>query len=346
MSRPLVPGSPDRQDPELTSRQREVFVALVEMHGRSARPVSSDALTQSGVVRGSSAGVRQVLAELEEAGLLTRGHASAGRVPSGAGYAWHVRNQVEPVELPDDVLREMDERLSRSAHDVEQLLHEASRLLSALTLQLGLAVASTLEHERLLTLELAAVEARRALLVLTLEGGTVRTLKHELEHALERDELAEVETLLRERLAGRALAEVRARLAADAELVSDGAVRLVVRAAIVSWGDPGASALYSSGAARIARQPEFRDGPQLGSLLQVIENGPPLDRLMVGGIEGHPAVRVALDESAALSRCSLVSFPLPGGTLVAVGVLGPLRMDYARALAAVEAVGARIARYL
>ena len=128
--------------------------------------------------------------------------------------------------------------------------------------------------------------------------------------------------------------------------MSDGAVRLVVRAAIASWGTPATSALYSSGASRIARQPEFADGPRLGSLLQVIENGPPLDRLMVGGIEGHPAVRVALDESAALSRCSLVSFPLPGGPLVAVGVLGPLRMDYARALAAVEAVGARIARYL
>jgi heat-inducible transcriptional repressor len=250
------------------------------------------------------------------------------------------------VALPDEALREMDERLRRSAHDVEQLLHEASRLLSSLTLQLGLAVATTLDHERLLALELAAFEPRRALLVLTLEGGAVRTLKLELAHALDPSELAEVEPVLRERLAGRRLGEVRARLAADPELVRDTAVRLVARAAMASWAAPGASALYSSGAARIAAQPEFRDGSLLGSLLQVIENGPPLDRLMVRGIEGHPAVRVALDEADVLARCSLVSYPLGAGPRVAVGVLGPLRMDYARALAVVEAVGARVASYL
>jgi heat-inducible transcriptional repressor len=346
MSRPLVPGSPDRQDPELTPRQREVLDALVALHGRSARPVSSDALSHGGGVRGSSAGIRQVLAELEEIGLLARGHASAGRVPTETGYAWHIRNQLEPVALPDEALREMDRRLRRSARDVEELLHEASRLLSALTFQLGLAVAATLEHERLLALELAAVEPRRAMLVLTLEGGTVRTLKLELEHALDPVELAEVETLLRERLTGRVLAEVRARLAADPELVRDTAVRLVTRAAVESWAEPGPQALITSGAARIANQPEFRDGPMLGSLLQMIENGPPLDRLMVGGIEGHPAIRVSLDGAAVLTRCSLVSYTLTGAPRLAVGVLGPLRMDYARALAVVEAVGARISSYL
>jgi heat-inducible transcriptional repressor len=346
MSRPLVPGNPDRQDPELSTRQREVLVALVAMHGASARAVSSDALSHVGGVRGSAAGIRHVLAELEELGLLTRGHASSGRVPTETGYAWHIRNQLEPVALPDEALREVDRRLRRSAHDVEELLHEASRLLSALTLQLGLALASSLEHERLIDLELAAVEPQRALLVLTLSGGTVRTLKLELAHALDPAELAEVESLLRERLTGLSLAEVRARLAADPELVRDTAVRLVTRAAMASWAEPGPQALFTSGAARIAAQPEFRDGTMLGSLLQVIENGPPLDRLMVGGIEGHPAVRVSLDEADALTRCSLVSYPLTGAPRLAVGVLGPLRMDYARALAAVEAVGVRIASYL
>jgi heat-inducible transcriptional repressor len=108
----------------------------------------------------------------------------------------------------------------------------------------------------------------------------------------------------------------------------------------------GPTARFSAGAGRIAEQPEFAGRPHLGSLLRAVENGPPLDRLMVEGIEGHPAVRVGLDEDAALSGCSLVSYPLPGDVRGAVGVLGPLRMDYARIFSIVDAVGRRVAELL
>jgi transcriptional regulator of heat shock response len=67
---------------------------------------------------------------------------------------------------------------------------------------------------------------------------------------------------------------------------------------------------------------------------------------MMEGVEGHPAVRVGLDEDAALSRCSLVSYPLPGALRGAVGVLGPVRMDYARVFSIVDAVGRRVADLL
>ena len=69
-------------------------------------------------------------------------------------------------------------------------------------------------------------------------------------------------------------------------------------------------------------------------------------RIRIDGIEGHPAVRVGLDEDAALSSCSLVSFPLPGERRGAVGVLGPLRMDYARVFSIVDAVGRRVAELI
>ena len=83
-----------------------------------------------------------------------------------------------------------------------------------------------------------------------------------------------------------------------------------------------------------------------GQAMRVVENGPPLDRLMVESAEGQPMVRVGLDEDRALSGCSLVCYPLPGTVRGGVGVLGPLRMNYARALAVVDAVGSRVASYL
>lgn len=346
MSHPAFPGGLTREDPDLNERQREVFEALVRVHGLTARPVGSEALAHQGRIRRSPASIRSAVAELESLGLVKREHASAGPVPSAAGYAFHVRTELTPEPLPAGLLHEVDETLRRSTHDVEQLLNEASRLLSTLTHQLGLAVAASLDRERLTNLEIAALDPQRALLVLSLGRGAARTLVLELESPLDRAELEEVGGVLRERLVGRALSEVRERLADDPELVRRTAVRLVARAAAACLKRALSTVLFSAGAGHIASLPEFAGSEQLGSLLRVVENGPPIDRLMVDSVEGQPVARVGLDEDRALNGCSLVCFPLPGAVGGAVGVLGPLRMNYARALAVVDAVGSRVASYL
>jgi heat-inducible transcriptional repressor len=346
MSLPAFPGAVGRSDPDLTGRQRDVFIGLVTLYGDRARPVGSELLAQQARIPLSPASIRSALAELESLGLLARAHTSAGRVPSGTGYDYLVRHQLTPTELPAELLAQVDETLRHSARDVEHLLSEASRLLSELTRQLGLAQVMSLEHERLARLELEPLDARRVLMVLGLGGGAVRTVVLELDTPLEGRELEDVASVLRERLIGRELHEVRDRLANDPELVRSSAVRLVARAAAARWTPMGPTARFSAGAGHIAEQPEFAGRPQLGPLLRVVESGSPLDRLMVEGIEGHPAARVGLDEDAALSHCSLVSYPLPGGVRGAVGVLGPLRMDYARVFSVVDAVGRRVAELL
>jgi len=139
---------------------------------------------------------------------------------------------------------------------------------------------------------------------------------------------------------------VRVRLERDPGLADDSAVRIVVRALSSSWNRPVETPLLHSGAMNMAGQPEFANGQRLGPVLQAVETGEPLNRLMVGGIQGQVGVRVGLDEARALAGCSLVSFPLPGAVRGAVGVLGPLRMDYAFTLAVVDRVGTRIADLL
>ena len=342
MSQPAFPGGLHHEDPDLSPRQREVFAAVVELHGASAHPVGSETLAHLGRIPLSSASIRNELAELESAGLLERTHASAGRVPSVKGYEFFVRTLLVPAALPADLVAQVNETLTLSARDVERLLHEASRLLSSLTHQLGLALAASLEREALAGLDLVASDERRVLLVLSLGPNAVRTLALELESPLGREELAEVAGVLRERLLGRVLTEVRDRLASDPELVRRSAVRMVARAAAESWSQPFSTPLFSAGTMHIAEQPEFASGSRLGSLLRVVESGAPLDRLMVHSVEGQVAVRVGLDEDRALAGLSLVSYLLPGPVRAAVGVLGPLRMDYALALPVVDAVGSRV----
>jgi heat-inducible transcriptional repressor len=241
------------------------------------------------------------------------------------------------------MIDEVDRKLRAAAHDVDHLLSEASRVLSELTRMLGLAQAASFDHELLQGLDLTALDERRLLLVLRLGAVALRTLILELDSPLDRAAVATVESVLRERLLGRPLGEVRERLAADADLVRHSAVRMVARAASASWMRPVSTPLFSAGASHIAGHPEFSRARELQPLLHSVESGVPLGRLLVQSVEGHASVRVGLDEDVALVGCSLVSFVLPGAVHGAVGVLGPLRMDYALALAAVDVVGTRVA---
>src|SRR5258706_15015765 len=144
-----LPGRLSREDPDLNGRLRDVFVALVRLHGASARPVGSEALAREAGIRLSPASVRNALAELESLGLLERSHASSARVPSAHGYEFFVRALLTPASLPDAAVEQIRASLSRSTRDVEALLQEASRLLSSLTQQPGLAVARSLDDVRL-----------------------------------------------------------------------------------------------------------------------------------------------------------------------------------------------------
>lgn len=346
MSQPAFPGRLNAEDPVLTDRQRRVFASLLAVHSGTARPVGSEALAAEGGIPLSSASIRGALAELETLGLLDRSHASAGRVPSARGYELYVRHFLTPRPLPAAALAEIDQSLRNAARDIEHLLGDASRLIAQLTHQMGLAHAASLDREILQVLDLTPLDYRRVMLALHLGGLALVTLELELESPLDRAAVATVESVLRERLVGRPLAEVRERLSHDPDVVRDSAVRMVARAAAARWAEPVSTPLFAAGASHFAGHPEFASAQQLGPLLHAVESGPPLDRLLVGSVEGHAAVRVGIDEDAALASCSLVSYVLPGAVRCAVGVLGPMRMNYALALAAVDAVGSRVSELL
>jgi heat-inducible transcriptional repressor len=341
-----VPGRVAPGDPELSDRQRRIFSALLAIHEAHARPVGSEALARHEEFGVSPASIRTDLAELEALGLLERAHASSGRVPTPHGYNLYIRTLVRPPVLAGGLAAEVRSTLERSSRDVEELLHDAARLLSTLTHQLGLAQATSLTHERLSGLELARLGERRVLLVMHVGDVAVRTLVLELKSALDPAELDEVQSVLRERLLGTTLAEARERMVRDPELVRRSAVRIVVAAAAEHWSDSQGTPLYRSGASHMAEQPEFARATRLAPVLEAVESGTPLERVLAAGIEGQVGAHVGLRHESALAGCSLVAYALPARVPAAIGVLGPLRMNYALAFAVVEMVGDQVADLL
>ncbi|MFN8588010.1 MAG: hypothetical protein U0704_09445 [Candidatus Eisenbacteria bacterium] len=138
------------------------------------------------------------------------------------------------------------------------MLKDASRLLGSLTLQMGLALAVSLDRELLEALDVEPLSDRRVLLHLGLGGHAARSLVLELETPLERAALEQVEGVLRERLIGRSLAQVRERFDGDPELARYAAVRIVARAAAASWTRPLDTPLLASGRATSRASPSSR----------------------------------------------------------------------------------------
>jgi heat-inducible transcriptional repressor len=281
--------------------------------------------------------------ELEGLGLLEQPHAAAGRVPSDRGYRLFV-DGVSAPEAPSDDEREAIERaLAASARDVEHLLGEVSRLLADLAVQVGFAVAPPLDEGELAALDLVPVGDRRVLLVLGVRSGMVRTFTLELTSPLGRSELERVARLLRERLLGRRFAEARRRLADDEALVRDAAVALVAHAAaeaLEAFTRPG---VFVGGAAHVARHPEFRTAERLRPVLELLDGAAPWRDLVTPAAPPGLSISIGRENGRPeLAHLSLVCFRLDGPVGASIGLLGPRRMDYARAMGLVEFVGRRL----
>ena len=342
-----VARSAPRRLAELTPRQRHVLELLVRQFLSTARPVASQAIAVEGKFAWAPATLRQAMNELEEMGLLEQPHAAAGRVPTDRGWRLFVDGLAAPAPLAPDEAEAIEAVLARSARDVEELLAQASRLLADLSTQVGFAVAPNPDEAELAGLELVHLGERRVLLVLSVRGGTVRTVQLELVSPLSRGELERVARLLGERLLGRTLGEVRRRLAHDEELVRDGAAALVAEAVVEALSTARPPGVFLGGTAHVARHPEFREAASLRPLLVLFDRGEPWRELVAGDDEAGLSVTIGREHGRAeWAHLSLVQFRMPGPGDASIGLLGPRRMDYDRALGLVDFVGRRLTSLL
>ncbi|MGH7725911.1 MAG: heat-inducible transcriptional repressor HrcA [Candidatus Eiseniibacteriota bacterium] len=332
---------------DLTSRQRQVLTLLVRQYLATARPVASGTLTVEGGFAWAPATVRSSMFELESLGLLEQPHAAAGRIPTDRGYRVFVDGLGAPEPLTPADREEVERALTASAHDVEQLFRQASRLLADTASELGFAIAPGLDEGVLESLELVHVAERRVLLVLTVRSGPARSVALHLTSPLGRADVERVARLLRERLLGLPFADVRGRLAGDDALVRDVAAVLVAAAIADVLAELERPEVFVDGAAYVARHPEFRESGSLRPVLQLIDRPEPWRDLLAGGSDPGLSVAIGREHNRTeLAHLSLVSFRLPGPLPASIGLLGPRRMDYARAMGLVEYVGRRLSSLL
>jgi heat-inducible transcriptional repressor len=345
----------------LSERERTVLRLVVERYVQTAAPVGSKTLAETDALSISPASIRNTLASLEKAGLLGHPHTSAGRIPTPAGYRLFVDELMRPADLGAAERQMIRTGLEQLSGDPDLLGRETSRLLGRLSHLLGVVLSPKLARGTLERIDLVPLSSTRAMLVLAVKGGLVRTIIAETDAALPERGLDHVVRRLNERLAGLPLDEIRRTAAErvrdlDAEDAT-GAVRLVLREAPQLFADEDRRAVLG-GATGLASQPEFQAPEEMRALLDLIEH----DQVVVHLLESANAREVAADERAVvligqelseeadgvggdLAGYSVVTAPYERqGTRGAIGVIGPVRMDYARASALVEHVAVLLSR--
>jgi len=337
---------------ELTDRMREIFGLVVESYLERGNPVGSKIL--AGSVNLSPASIRNVMQDLEERGLLSHPHTSAGRVPTESGLRLFV-DGIMQTTAPDPRERAEIERQIERDQPIEDALAAASSALSGLSQAAGVVLAPKREL-RLNQLTFATLDSSRALAVLVGTDGTVENRIVPLEPGMTAGALAEVSNFVNARLAGLTLAEAEARLRAeirDRKEAIDSAAAELVASGLAAWTQDHARrpVLIVRGQANLIDETAAEDLERVRKLLDELEDRQEIARLLEGARDA-PGCRIFIgseNRMFALSGSSVIAAPYRGaqGQVVGVvGVIGPTRLNYARVVPMVDFTAKALTRLM
>jgi heat-inducible transcriptional repressor len=329
------------QFPELDPRARQVLGAVIREYIATAEPVASTQLVRGYKLDVSPATVRNELAALEEAGLLTHPHTSAGRVPTDLGYRYFIETLMPSPSLRPEEQVTVSHQFQQALQDTAAWLRVAASSLARLTAEASIVTTAASKRTTLRHVQVVPVHERRVLLVAVVDGGAVRQQILELGTAATSEHLRALSTRLTDSLAGATAMKVHEAIAA--EKGADADITVALARILDEYDTVRAREVYVDGFQNILAKPEFAESDRSRAMLSLFEDHTRLSEILpldLGDDEVHITIgREHRHES--LRDCSLVigRYGASGDVLGFVGVVGPTRMDYARSIGAVRYVG-------
>ncbi len=327
-------------------RNRQILADLVRAYIETGEPVSSRAISKHFEETLSPATIRNVMADLEEAGFLYQPHTSAGRVPTAAAYRFFAQEIASQATI-SVIDREWIQREMGGAASATEITERAGHVLAEVSNGLGIVVSpplgkTVLEHARMWLLP-----DSRVVVVLISPGGNTRDKVLRPQRLFTQSELDTTADFLNRHYSGWTLEAIRSdllqKLATDRERYEGIARNALSLCDPAVLGDESASSVHVEGTAQIVGTPEFADQAQLRDLLAAIEEKHKLVTLLNACIETPEPVHVQIGVkgiSHSGENLALISAPYTRNDLVqgSLGVLGPTRMHYERAMTAVAYV--------
>lgn len=327
-------GHPDRDG--VDDRRATILQAVVQQYIETSQPVSSS--TIAGGVQASSATVRSEMAALEREGFLHQPHTSAGRVPTDRGYRFFVDHLEGPGRLGRAQQQNVREFFAKASGEIEQMLHETGRLLTDLTGAAAVVVGPTHETTTVRSAQIVSLSPRNALVVVVLSDGTVEKFSIDLPTDTSESTIAEASQQLSQRCNGRSLQGVDTK---HRNAITALALQAMNARATSERG------VYVGGASQLAGA--FEAIETVRNVISILEQQYVVVTLVRDLLDRGVTVSIGGENGLQpLAHCSLVVAPtlVDGKPQGSVAILGPTRMDYGQAMAAVSVVSKQLGERL
>jgi heat-inducible transcriptional repressor len=341
-----------QQGEELDGRAREVLREIVMQHVATGEAISSRSLAKGGHFQLSPASLRNVMADLEDLGYLAQPHTSAGRVPTDRGYRFFINYLMKSRVLTQRERETIDEQVGHGT-EIDHVLHEASRLLSRLADQVGVVFMPTLLQFAIRSMDFVLVAENKILCVIVGTNGVVVNKIIETRLNFTRDELEKIGRYITGEFFGLTLDNIRRRLVRMTEeerAMQDQMLQKTIALGIEAVNDVRTidNDLYVEGAASILTKPEFSETMALRkTFLALQEKEKLIDLLNSCLTEDGLQILIGSDSDFThVHNFSIVakSYGSHNAPLGVVGIIGPMRMEYARMAPLVDYIGRALSR--
>ena len=328
---------------ELTERQRTILILLIRDYIETAQPVGSKRLVDRFHLDLSPATVRNEMSALTEMGYLRQPHTSAGRVPAEEGYRVFVGQMVQKAELPASVQNTISHQFFQARPDVDQWMTLAASVLAYQSQGVSLVTAPHAESIRFKHIELISTQGRQVLMVMVMDGGEVNQQVLTLAEPVTQDRLSQAAAHLNSLLAGLSIEAISA-LASRTDALEQDVITLLIQY-MKRRAESASGEIYTDGLTNVLSEPEFAESDEARWAMHLFEERSILQDLIarastnssVGGLQVLIGGEGGWEE---LRQCSMViaRYGAPGFATGTLGVLGPMRMSYARTIPTVRYV--------
>jgi heat-inducible transcriptional repressor len=329
----------------LSTRKEEILGIVVREYIATAKPVGSDTIRQNYSLGISAATIRNEFVELTEMGYLMQPHTSAGRVPTAKGYRYFVEKLMEESELSVSEQLLIRHQFHQISQDLDQWMKLAAAVLAHVSQSASLIAAPQARQARFRHVELISISELTGLMILVLQDSSVHQQVMMFANPVEQEELSRVSNKLNAQFAGLTVEQARAKLqplreAGQNALESEIARQIVdvISAHETKTHRP----IYRDGLLHVLRQPEFEEIGRARQFVQVLEQNSALETIFSQAhlVNGVQVIIGSEGKWEQIQDCSIVlsGYGLPGEANGVLGVLGPMRMPYGRAISAVRYV--------
>jgi heat-inducible transcriptional repressor len=332
---------------KLTERQREILGIVVREYVATAKPVGSDMVCQLCSLGISPATIRNEFAELTEMGYLLQPHTSAGRMPTARGYRYFVEKLMEESDLPLSEQLLIRHQFHQIALDLDQWMKLAAAVLAHVAQSAALIAAPQAQQVRFRHVELVSISDFTGLMILVLQDSSVHQQMMLFSRPVAQEELRRICNKLNPQLANLDTEAARAKAQIEPSTQQDKLESEVMQRILELMHDHDTKRtreIYRDGLVHILREPEFVEVERARQIVQVLEQNSALEAIfseaqLANGVQVIIGSEGKWDE---IRECSMIlsGYGLPGEAKGVLGVLGPMRMAYGRAIPAVRYIAA------